>query len=1039
MITFILYIIVVVGSYIFLLSRTVPLFSKIRKLRLVQMKPIPSPTATPMTLRERVYAQILKRLDGSKVRVETMALPRSSSYTYYSPVFVSIYSDYFTHDFSRRYVPNNSVFQVFPNEGKAVNPNTSNVTGILLPTNSAISSGFVFYIINSSKTNITISVRRETSDMRQILQQVNKNTEIAKKVAELESKDPELESTIDKIKSRIDSKVRNRIENYTNSYNIPGTLTTSDTITLDGLTVQNLICESATFGGLASGAVDGSSLDITQYSQSSSDSQWLFYIYDGADKPASTKMVLVKFIPNGTNSVKVDTISGGYVHRDATASTLSVTRAWSNANATSGNNYTVNNLTVKSTQTPTPTPTQSFATYLDPTDFCSGDQGQKLYVNANSQLLSTTTNSQEECQNLCSNTGACEMYLMSNSNTCNTYTSVSDVNMFCESGPGHEYYGNIKVQNSLSFSNVVNMNDVSLPPYETQSPTSTMFPTPTSTMSPTPTSSVSPTPTSSVSPTSTVSPIMFPTSSVYSSSAEPGTTKTFDSNILLREGNSIILPPQGAVIIVSTSNGYSVLSSNKSIQQIQLPNVLPLVGNIPTPSTTYVSPKIISLTGIPPVFYNYRNLTVPNLSIFFCPETLFTESNDNFLSLPEGSPDGTVYTIINQNSVNNLTLMNRKNGFQTSNGTVDVLVMNENSIAILCYNQLGIYVIYSYNVTVQSQQRVTSMEECDSMNGVNYNYCKETGTYYCCGVCNNFSTCPSDISLQNCACKEFPKSTTTEIDNSTLSTKGLYNLAQYVSFIGKPPVQFSFQNQYFPSGTTFILPNILKGMGNQSFTLPVYGTVTNGTIYYIFNVNEINTLNVICPMYATFDKFMGVANTQMVTVFPGHSISVILLNQRWTVLSSSFRQGLPSQIATTEGPQVTINPNESTLQPDPSNGPLPIEITLNSIKDFTNYIVPPSSMFILSYSSNFTSSVNVTLPAYHNMKKDFIENCTVYYVVNQQENIPSENYSAVNLIIQTPSTMDNFTGLINTKKYTVVPGNSCIIVVMDGSYVIVRI
>ena len=137
--------------------------------------------------------------------------------------------------------------------------------------------------------------------------------------------------------------------------------------------------------------------------------------------------------------------------------------------------------------------------------------------------------------------------------------------------------------------------------------------------------------------------------------------------------------------------------------------------------------------------------------------------------------------------------------------------------------------------------------------------------------------------------------------------------------------------------------------------------MTNGTIYYIFNVNEINTLNVICPMYATFNQFLGLANTEMVTVFPGHSISVILLNQRWTVLSSSFRQGLPSQIATTEGPQVTINPNESTIQPDPSNEPLPIEITLDSIKDFTDYVVPSKSVFVLSYSSNFTSSVTVIL------------------------------------------------------------------------------
>ena len=53
---------------------------------------------------------------------------------------------------------------------------------------------------------------------------------------------------------------------------------------------------------------------------------------------------------------------------------------------------------------------------------------------------------------------------MQNSNTCHTYTSVSDVNMFCDSGPNHEYYGTFKTQNSLSSSNVVNTDDVSLPP-----------------------------------------------------------------------------------------------------------------------------------------------------------------------------------------------------------------------------------------------------------------------------------------------------------------------------------------------------------------------------------------------------------------------------------------------------------------------------------------------------------------------------------------------------------------------------------------------
>ena len=45
-----------------------------------------------------------------------------------------------------------------------------------------------------------------------------------------------------------------------------------------------------------------------------------------------------------------------------------------------------------------------------------------------------------------------------------------------------------------------------------------------------------------------------------------------------------------------------------------------------------------------------------------------------------------------------------------------------------------------------------SEQECADGEGTNYNQCPETGIIYCCGVCDGKALCPSDGSLQNCAC-----------------------------------------------------------------------------------------------------------------------------------------------------------------------------------------------------------------------------------------------------------------------------------------------
>ena len=61
----------------------------------------------------------------------------------------------------------------------------------------------------------------------------------------------------------------------------------------------------------------------------------------------------------------------------------------------------------------------------------------------------------------------------------------------------------------------------------------------------------------------------------------------------------------------------------------------------------------------------------------------------------------------------------------------------------------------------QTLKNVTSSAECAAAGGYSYNYCPETGTYYCCGVdpkkgykpCDGTNAkCPSDPNLLTCGC-----------------------------------------------------------------------------------------------------------------------------------------------------------------------------------------------------------------------------------------------------------------------------------------------
>merc|ERR1711991_633355 len=59
---------------------------------------------------------------------------------------------------------------------------------------------------------------------------------------------------------------------------------------------------------------------------------------------------------------------------------------------------------------------------------------------------------------------------------------------------------------------------------------------------------------------------------------------------------------------------------------------------------------------------------------------------------------------------------------------------------------------------VHSNIAITPEEQCDALDGANYNYCPDTGIYYCCGVnndgygCGQAAYCSSNSGLQYCAC-----------------------------------------------------------------------------------------------------------------------------------------------------------------------------------------------------------------------------------------------------------------------------------------------
>ena len=131
--------------------------------------------------------------------------------------------------------------------------------------------------------------------------------------------------------------------------------------------------------------------------------------------------------------------------------------------------------------------------------------------------------------------------------------------------------------------------------------------------------------------------------------------------------------------------------------------------------------------------------------------------------------------------------------------------MKKNSYVILSYANGTIYIVYQIKVDFEAQ--ITDSVECTNLGGDNFNYCPDTGIYYCCGVCTAENTkCDSNASLENCACLPFQNYITVSSPlDSTPFTTDDYKTPTINTMTADPPAFYDYSKVSFPTQSTFIL------------------------------------------------------------------------------------------------------------------------------------------------------------------------------------------------------------------------------------------
>jgi chaperonin cofactor prefoldin len=92
-----------------------------------------------------------------------------------------------------------------------------------------------------------------------------------------------------------------------------------------------------------------------------------------------------------------------------------------------------------------------------------GSVDNKVYINADSTQYKSEKANETECEKMCSNDKNCEMYLMSDDNTCHLYKNVSNISTSCYPDNNHNYWGKVKMNLSTGTEgNLINKSGVNI-------------------------------------------------------------------------------------------------------------------------------------------------------------------------------------------------------------------------------------------------------------------------------------------------------------------------------------------------------------------------------------------------------------------------------------------------------------------------------------------------------------------------------------------------------------------------------------------------
>ena len=424
---------------------------------------------------------------------------------------------------------------------------------------------------------------------------------------------------------------------------------------------------------------------------------------------------------------------------------------------------------------------------------------ERVYIKAqNANKIKTIKNTNEaSCATQCANSDTCQLYLMENKSSCSLYNNVSTITTF-PTNSQVKTYGKIKATSSIPCA----ANYGSTKPCCNQSGTT-------------------------VNP-QYICPQNKPECTGYQNDVKWGYCQTQENFIppsstvpvgFLSSESPFTVAPQQSVTILSTSNGYSILSSSTSTLSYSNQS-----GGTVSPSynfleSTYESPKNLTLTlSDTSQLFNLKDFTLPNNSTIFCPESYGSGNSGvtfnsnvitntsiqstptiNVLYLPILNNGCRLY-IANQNSNSSVNVTNFSS-FLYKNQEYSSFLLPKNSYVTL-YQGDYLYILDEINVNFNAQAYSLSTKCADGGN-----YCPELGIYYCCSLCSQKAVpCPSNNALENCACLKFENYiTTTEPTFSSLYTTGKYITPVVNILNARPPSIYDFTKIFFPSQSSFLV------------------------------------------------------------------------------------------------------------------------------------------------------------------------------------------------------------------------------------------